>query len=85
VIGLGRGAMADGVLRSERDDGVVLLTVDRPERRNAMSRDAWLELRDAVNAIREDEDAARALGKNTFAYKLQSLSISAALAAIGGT
>jgi branched-chain amino acid transport system permease protein len=37
-----------------------------------------------LNAIREDEDAARALGKNTFAYKLQSLALSAALAAIGG-
>jgi len=37
-----------------------------------------------LNAIREDEDAARALGKNTFAYKLQSLSVAAALAAIGG-
>jgi branched-chain amino acid transport system permease protein len=37
-----------------------------------------------LNAIREDEDAARALGKNTFAYKLQSLSLAAALAAIAG-
>lgn len=37
-----------------------------------------------LNAIREDEDAARALGKNTFAYKLQSLSIAAALASIAG-
>jgi branched-chain amino acid transport system permease protein len=37
-----------------------------------------------LNAIREDEDAARALGKNTFAYKLQSLSIAAGLAAIAG-
>jgi branched-chain amino acid transport system permease protein len=37
-----------------------------------------------LNAIREDEDAARALGKNTFAYKLQSLSIAAALAAVAG-
>ncbi len=37
-----------------------------------------------LNAIREDEDAARALGKNTFAYKLQSLSLSASLAAISG-
>jgi branched-chain amino acid transport system permease protein len=37
-----------------------------------------------LNAIREDEDAARALGKNTFLYKLQSLSIAAALAAIAG-
>jgi branched-chain amino acid transport system permease protein len=37
-----------------------------------------------LKAIREDEDAARALGKNTFAYKLQSLSIAASLAAIAG-
>jgi branched-chain amino acid transport system permease protein len=37
-----------------------------------------------LRAVREDEDAARALGKNTFAYKLQSLSISAAIAAIAG-
>ncbi len=37
-----------------------------------------------LRAIREDEDAARALGKNAFAYKLQSLSISAAIAAVAG-
>ncbi len=37
-----------------------------------------------LKAIREDEDATRALGKNTFAYKLQSLSIAAVLAAIAG-
>jgi branched-chain amino acid transport system permease protein len=37
-----------------------------------------------LRAVREDEDAARALGKNTFAYKLQSLAISAGLAAIAG-
>ena len=37
-----------------------------------------------LNAIREDEDAARALGKNTFAFKLQSLAIAAGLAAIAG-
>ena len=35
-------------------------------------------------AVREDEDAARAVGKNAFAYKLQSLAISAGLAAIAG-
>ena len=28
-----------------------------------------------LRAVREDEDAARALGKNAFAYKLQSLAI----------
>lgn len=37
-----------------------------------------------LNAIREDEDAARALGKNTFVYKLQSLSLAATLAALAG-
>lgn len=37
-----------------------------------------------LRAVREDEDAARALGKNAFSYKLQSLAISSALAAIAG-
>lgn len=37
-----------------------------------------------LRAVREDEDAARALGKNAFSYKLQSLAISATLAAIAG-
>lgn len=37
-----------------------------------------------LRAIREDEDAARSLGKNTFAYKLQSLSLASSLAAVAG-
>ena len=37
-----------------------------------------------IRAVREDEDAARALGKNAFSYKLQSLAISAAIGAIAG-
>ena len=37
-----------------------------------------------LRAIREDEDAASALGKNAFAYKLQSLALGAVLAAIAG-
>jgi branched-chain amino acid transport system permease protein len=37
-----------------------------------------------LRAIREDEDAAQALGKNTLFYKLQSLAISACLGAIAG-
>ena len=37
-----------------------------------------------LRAIREDEDGARALGKNTLVYKLQSLALAAALAAIAG-
>ena len=37
-----------------------------------------------LRAIREDEDAARALGKNVFAYKLQSIALAAALGAVAG-
>ena len=37
-----------------------------------------------LRAIREDEDAAAALGKNVFAYKLQSLAGAGALGAIAG-
>jgi branched-chain amino acid transport system permease protein len=37
-----------------------------------------------LRAIREDEDAARALGKNTLLYKLQSIAIAAALGALAG-
>lgn len=37
-----------------------------------------------LRAIREDEDAARAVGKNTVLFKLQSLAISGALGAIAG-
>lgn len=37
-----------------------------------------------LRAVREDEDAARALGKNAFSFKLQSLAIAAALGAISG-
>jgi branched-chain amino acid transport system permease protein len=37
-----------------------------------------------IKAIREDEDAVRSLGKNVFAYKLQSVMIGGAIAAIAG-
>ena len=37
-----------------------------------------------LKAIREDEDAAAALGKNVFAFKLQSLGLAAALATVAG-
>lgn len=37
-----------------------------------------------LRAVREDEDAARALGKNAFSFKLQSLSISAAIGSVAG-
>lgn len=37
-----------------------------------------------LRAIREDEDAVEMLGKNVYAYKVQSLAIAAALGAIAG-
>lgn len=37
-----------------------------------------------IKAIREDEDAARALGKNVFSYKLQSLIIGGVIGAMAG-
>ncbi|MQA74513.1 MAG: branched-chain amino acid ABC transporter permease [Solirubrobacterales bacterium] len=37
-----------------------------------------------LRAIREDEDAARALGKNAFSYKLQSLAFAATTGALAG-
>jgi branched-chain amino acid transport system permease protein len=37
-----------------------------------------------LRAVREDEDAAAALGKNVFSYKLQALAVGAALGAVAG-
>jgi branched-chain amino acid transport system permease protein len=37
-----------------------------------------------LRAIREDEDAAEALGKNAYAYKVQSLALAAGIGAIAG-
>jgi ABC-type branched-subunit amino acid transport system permease subunit len=48
----------------------------------------WLALRTpwgrVLRAIREDEDAAASLGKNTFSYKLQALALGAALGGVAG-
>jgi len=48
----------------------------------------WLLVRSPygrmLRAIREDEDAARSLGKNAFATKLQSLVIGGVIGALGG-
>jgi neutral amino acid transport system permease protein len=38
-----------------------------------------------VKAIREDEDAARSLGKNVYAYKMQALVLGGVIGALGGT
>lgn len=37
-----------------------------------------------LRSIREDEDAARSLGKNVFVYKLQALAVGGGIAALGG-
>ncbi|HWH35260.1 MAG TPA: branched-chain amino acid ABC transporter permease [Acidimicrobiales bacterium] len=47
----------------------------------ALVRSPWGRV---LRAIREDEDAARSLGKNVFAYKLQSLVLGGALGALAG-
>lgn len=47
----------------------------------ALIRSPWGRV---LRAVREDEDAARALGKNAFSYKLQSLGFAAVLGAIAG-
>ena len=48
----------------------------------------WLSVRTpwgrVLRAIREDEDAVAALGKNVLAYKLQALAIGSALAGVAG-
>jgi ABC-type branched-subunit amino acid transport system permease subunit len=48
----------------------------------------WLAVRTpwgrVLRAIREDEDAAASLGKNAFAYKLQSLALGSALGGVAG-
>lgn len=46
-----------------------------------LARSPWGRV---LRAVREDEDAARALGKNVFAYKLQSLVIGGVLGGLGG-
>jgi branched-chain amino acid transport system permease protein len=46
-----------------------------------LTRSPWGRV---IRAIREDEDAARALGKNVFSYKLQSLMIGGGIGALAG-
>jgi neutral amino acid transport system permease protein len=47
----------------------------------ALMRAPWGRV---VKAIREDEDAARSLGKNAFVFKIQSLCIGGAIGALAG-
>jgi neutral amino acid transport system permease protein len=47
----------------------------------ALMRSPWGRV---IKSIREDEDAARALGKNVFAYKMQSLVLGGVLGGMAG-
>ena len=47
----------------------------------ALMRSPWGRV---IKSIREDEDAARSLGKNVFSYKMQSLVIGGVVGALGG-
>lgn len=47
----------------------------------AVMRSPWGRV---LKAIREDEDAVRALGKNVFSYKLQALMLGGVFGALGG-
>jgi len=47
----------------------------------AVMRSPWGRV---IKGIREDEDAVRALGKNVFSYKLQSLMLGGVFGALGG-
>ena len=49
--------MSYETLRYERDDHVVVLTYDRPEQRNAISRQMNAELHDAWQRFRDDDEA----------------------------
>ena len=42
-------------MRVETDDRLAVMTVDRPEARNALSRQVLTELRDALAALRDDD------------------------------
>jgi neutral amino acid transport system permease protein len=46
-----------------------------------LARSPWGRV---LKSIREDEDAARSLGKNIFAYKMQSLMLGGVIGALGG-
>jgi enoyl-CoA hydratase len=43
-------------IRSERDDNVATVTIDRPERKNTIDIDTMLELRGLVDRVRGDSE-----------------------------
>ena len=74
-IGLGGYALLPLLVLTWLGFAVLLVTV------RLLTNSPWGRV---LRAIREDEDAAQALGKNTFSYKLQSLALGAAFGAIAG-
>jgi enoyl-CoA hydratase len=58
-------------LLHETIEGVALVTINRPERRNALSRDIWLELSDLLDDLRADPETRGLIvtgaGKRAFA------------------
>jgi enoyl-CoA hydratase/carnithine racemase len=48
--------MADDVLLTSRDSGVLTLTLNRPQRKNAINGDLWAALREQLTVARDDAD-----------------------------
>lgn len=44
-------------IRVEKKDGIVLLTLNRPDRLNAVTWDSWQEITQAVGRLEEDDEA----------------------------
>src|SRR6185436_3797791 len=53
-----RTEMAEAVLRELDDEGVLLVTLNRPAKKNAFDDAQWDGLRDALNDAREDRRVA---------------------------
>ncbi len=50
--------MSENSVIREFDDGVLLLTLNRPEKKNAFNMSQWNAFSDALNAAREDDSVA---------------------------
>ncbi len=50
--------MSNTVLQTLSDDGVLLLTLNRPDKKNAFNREQWAAFRDAINEARENPEVA---------------------------
>ena len=50
--------MSDSAILTEYDDGVLLVTLNRPHKRNAFDEAQWDGLRDSLNLARGDDSVA---------------------------